>query len=400
MASELNLASAILEASSAADQRNASHSDFDQLKGQFLASLNHELRTPLSGVVGMTDLLLETRLDAEQFEYVAAVRECATQLLETLNSVLEYSALAAGNGRLEDCEFPLAAMVASVLEEFRPRATAKNIKLVQELPDAFPELVEGDGRYVRQMLHHLLRNAIKFTNHGEVRVASRLEQGSSPGRPLLRISVTDTGIGIPRAKLRLIFESFQQLDNGLARNYAGLGLGLALARKIVSMMRGEIEVSSEPGLGSTFTVRFPVRIADAQPGPQLVAPVPLRARQPRVLVVEDNKIAQQVVGRILRKANYDVEFADGGGDGVERAAREKYDLILMDLQMPGMDGFAATRGIRAVPGRDKVPIVALTANSTDEDRVACRQCGMQGFLSKPVHREELLACLQTLLAER
>ncbi len=377
------------------EREAASAVEWDQLKGHFLASLNHELRTPLSGVIGMTDLLLETRLDGEQREYLDAVKQCASQLLETLNSVLEYSAHSAGNVKLSECEFSVAGMVAGLEADYRSRAQARGLSLHCNTDEVDSDLVGGDERYVRQVLDHLVRNAIKFTHVGGVSVTARLEHGSNPEKQWLRLEVHDTGIGMPDAKLRMIFESFRQLDNGLARSFCGLGLGLALVQRIVMIMHGEITVQSSPGRGSTFAVRIPVAVVPVAP-PHSEANEFSESRG-RLLVVEDNRIAQRVVSRVLERAGYTVAVAATGRQGVEMAARERYDLILMDLQMPGMDGLAATRAIRSLRSQQGTPILALTANTTDADRAACKEAGMMGFLSKPVHKEQLLLAVRSVL---
>ncbi|MBM3736063.1 MAG: hypothetical protein FJW39_09780, partial [Acidobacteria bacterium] len=225
MATEINLAATLLGSHQPPPEpvhpQPPSPEEMEKLKGHFLASLNHELRTPLSGVIGMTDLLLETQLDEEQREYVGTVRECAAQLFETLNCVLEYSSLTAGTSKVSENEFPVAVMLQALMDEFRPRAMAKGLKTTCQFADKLPELIEADDRLIRKAIEHLLRNAVKFTSSGEVRLTARLDWTNSP-RPFLRVDVSDTGIGIPQGKLRVIFESFQQLDNGLARSYAGL----------------------------------------------------------------------------------------------------------------------------------------------------------------------------------
>ncbi len=370
--------------------------NFDQLKGQFLASLNHELRTPLSGVIGMADLLRETSLDSEQQEYVETVRECAHQLLETLNAVLEYSALSSGSVKITQSEFSLPALLAAIVEETRARAGAKGLTVSAEIGPQLPELVEGDARHLRQVLQHLLRNAVKFTGEGGIVVRAK-RRDSEAGGCEVEIAVSDSGIGIPPAKMRLIFEAFRQLDNGLARSFSGLGLGLALAHRIAGMLGGSVSVESEPGRGSTFTLCVPLRIVEPH-GPAAADKANGGARPWSVLVVEDNRVAQQVVSRMLERAQCKVTLAGSGGEGIEKALAHTFDLILMDMQMPGMDGLAATRAIRQAPHCQRVPIVALTANTTDEDREACFRAGMQGFLSKPVHREDLLASISALVS--
>ena len=368
--------------------------DFDQLKGQFLASLNHELRTPLSGVLGMTDLLIETSLSEEQHEYVGTIRECASQLLEALNTLLDFSALSAGHSQAQHVEFALPALLESVAIDGEIRSGAKGLRLVRHWEENLPESVIGDERYLRQVLQHLVRNAVKFTSRGEVGLSARID--TSVDTPRLIASICDTGIGIPQDKLRLIFQAFRQLDSGLARSYHGLGLGLALSDKLVRLMGGDISVESTVGQGTTFTLSVPLIV------PSLTlkssgSSTASSGRRARILVVEDNKIAQRVVAHILDKIECEVIFADDGERGVQMAKLCDVDLILMDLQMPGMDGFTAARAIRALPACANIPIVALTANYSDEHRAMCRQIGMQGFLSKPIQREELFKTIEHIL---
>ena len=367
--------------------------DFDILKGQFLAGLNHELRTPLSGVIGMTDLLAETTLQGEQVEYVEAIRECAAQLLEALNALLDYSAISAGHTQAQNVEFALLDLLENLASDASAKAQAKGLRLITDWDSTLPESIIGDERYLRQILHQLLRNAIKFTARGEIRVSADVEAGPSGGR--LRVQIVDTGIGIPEDKLRLIFQAFRQLDCGLARAYSGLGLGLALSDRLIRVMGGEIAVESTLGRGATFTIRLPLAIPMTAGKP---LPITNRdRRRPLILVVEDSKISQRVVEHILERAECDVLIADNGESGIRLVATRPIDLVLMDLQMPGMDGFAASTAIRNLPGGHDIPILALTANYSDEHRAICREVGMQGFLSKPINREELMSALQTQL---
>ncbi|MCC6585172.1 MAG: response regulator [Bryobacterales bacterium] len=374
-------------------------SEYDQLKVQFLASLSHELRTPLNGVVGMSEMLLETGLDEEQQEYVQILRECAGQLSETLNSVLDYAALSAGDFAIEETEFHLRSLLDSVADEIRPRAEAKGLLLVTAFDRAMPETLIGDARYLRQLILHLLRNAVKFTPQGHVELKVDIEPIYGV-RVSMRISVKDTGIGIPPEKLRTIFESFRQVDNSLSRNHNGLGLGLALAEKITTLLRGEIQVDSQPGKGSTFAVRVPFRVPTASLGMQAFPADngrALAAGLRRVLVVDDNKIAQQVVKHILERAHYEVACADSGEDALQMAKRDQFDVVIMDLKMPGLDGFATTTKLRQVPGFQSVPVIAMTANFSDQDRTFSQTLGMQGFLVKPIQKEDLLNSLRPFL---
>jgi CheY-like chemotaxis protein/anti-sigma regulatory factor (Ser/Thr protein kinase) len=348
--------------------------EIDRLKGTFLANLNHEVRTPLSGIMGMTDLLLETPLDEEQRDYVSTVRLCAENLFHLLNATLEYSALTAGHLRLDETEFILSEMVDSALSMEREKAEAKALKLTVTLDAALPQTIIGDATRIQDLLGHLLDNAIKFTQLGSVDL-KLIREGE-----VLKIEVRDTGIGIAPDRQARIFESFHQVDSGLSRNYPGLGLGLALVQKLLALMGGSIAAESELDKGSTFTVRLPIRLSAASREKAARA----SSGAPAILAVEDNPVGLRVLRHALKGRAVDVDTATDGAEAVRAAAARHYDLILMDLQMPQMDGLEATAAVRRLPGYDNVPILALTANYSDEIRQQCQQHGMQDFLSKPV----------------
>lgn len=359
--------------------------EFEQLKGTFLSNLNHEIRTPLSGILGMADLLLETKLDDEQKEYVQAARMCAESLFHVLNSTLEYSALEAGQLKLDETEFSLHEMLDSVVGQEREKAEAKGLRLISRLEPSLPETMIGDAARIRDVLAHLLDNAIKFTHQGSVTLTLSRDYDQ------LIASVRDTGIGIPADRQAHLFESFRQGETGLSRSYPGLGLGLALARKLASLMGGGIEFESQLDVGSTFTLRIPLRQPAAQPEAQ-------PARSPRILAVEDNPVGQMVLRHSLKGRTIELDVAGSGPEALRAAADHSYDLILMDLQMPAMDGFEATAAIRKLPGYRNIPILALTANYSDTVRQQCQQFGMQGFLSKPVQSAELWAAISQNLS--
>ena len=360
-----------------------------RLKGQFLASLNHEIRTPLSGIVGMTDLLLETTLDEEQREYVTASKLCAENLLEVLNATLEFSALTAGSVTLDECEFNLEETLEAAVAEHFLKAKSKGLRLFRTFGETLPETIVGDAPRLRQLLSHLLGNAVKFTPVGHVEL--RVVKDAIEER--LDITVTDTGIGIAPNQLGAIFESFQQVDGGLARAYPGLGLGLAICHKLVALMDGTIHVESAIGQGSRFDVTLPLRIAES-----------IRQEafhnsesEKRVLVVEDNQVSRTVVRHMLTPRGYQVDCASTGTEAIEKASQGSYVAILMDLQLPEMSGIEATRAIRRFPIHFETPIIAFTANTADEYRAMCRKEGMQGFLGKPVNSAELMATLNRLV---
>ena len=362
-------------------------SGLDHLKGLFLASLTHEIRTPLSGILGMADLLLETRLDDEQREYVSAARLCAENLFEILNAALEYSALEAGQVALDESEFSVKEMLDAALNPSVPRAQAKNVRLFSTLETGLPETLIGDAPRIRELLAHLIGNAVKFTHAGTVEL--RVSVDRSRGPAWLVLEVRDTGIGIPAERLGAIFESFHQVETGLSRPYPGLGLGLALARKLASLMGGEITVQSAAGAGSTFTVRLPLRQPTVEPAPTGLRP----GAGPLILVVEDNPVNLTVLRHMLERREVTVDCADSGRAAIELASRRRYDIVLMDLQMPEMDGLKATSLIRRIPGYETVPILALTATTSDDLRERCRRAGMQAFLSKPIETAELWSAI-------
>jgi len=378
---------------SAPQQGRTAATEIDHLKGIFLASLNHEIRTPLSGILGMADLLLETNLDDEQREYVNAARLCAENLFDLLNATLEYSALEAGQFVLDESEFNLREMLDATISQQIAKANAKGLRLFSTIDGSVPETMLGDAPRFRELLSHLISNAIKFTPNGSVELKASVER--KPGQAWLMAEVRDTGIGIPAEKLSSIFNSFHQLESGLSRTYPGLGLGLALSRKLVALVNGEIHATSEVGVGSTFTVRVPLRqVQDAVPDT-----APAEPTGPRILAVEDNPVGQTVLTHVLKRRGVRVDCASSGLEAIEHARKHVYDVVLMDLQMPEMDGLTATGELRKLPGYANVPILALTANSSDDMREQCRRNGMQAFLSKPVQPAELWATVSRFLPQ-
>jgi CheY-like chemotaxis protein len=368
--------------------------DLREVQGQFLASLNHEIRTPLSGILGMTDLLLETPLTEDQREYVGATRVCAENLLEILNATLEYSALAANQVFLEETEFSLRDALHGVLGEFAAKAEAKGLRLVRALDGSLPEMVVGDPLRLRQIVWHLVANGVKFTREGHVEVAASAVAGQDR-RVTVTLRIQDSGIGIAPHQLEEIFESFRQLETGLSRNHGGLGLGLAVTQKLVALLDGSISVASEVGKGSAFTVAVPFKL----PMESGTALAEAKKSRGRVLVVDDNSIAQTIACHALRRQSFEVECAGDGRAALESASKTRFDVILMDLQMPGWDGFETVEQIRQLPGYRETPIIAVTANCSDDYRARSVRCGMQDFLAKPVRTRDLVQAVEKHLAE-
>lgn len=362
--------------------------ELERLQSLFLATLNHEIRTPLSGMMGMTDLLLETNLDEEQREYASTARLCAEDLLRILSAALQFSALASGQVKLEESEFNIRELAESVVTEYAALAKTKGLRLFSSLDASLPATAIGDGARIKEILGYLLSNAIKFTKYGSVELGVAHEIGT------LCFSVRDTGIGIPADRQNQIFESFRQLDEGLTREYNGVGLGLTLADKLTRLMKGRLTLESHPSVGSTFTVEIPVR------SPELVATrfdaklVAHPGRVPFVLAVEDNPIGATVIRHALKRYPVELHIAASGEEAVAFAARRSYDLILMDLQMPNMNGLEAACAIRKLPGYQNVPILALTADMSDDVRHQCFQHGMNGYLTKPIQAIPLWSAIQ------
>ncbi len=382
--------------------RDAEHltatAELMRLKGQFLSSLNHEIRTPLSGIVGMTDLLMETSLDEQQREWVATARQCADNLLAVLNDTLEYSALSAGTVKLEESEFNLVETLRAAAAEHARTAEQKGLKLLCIFEGRLPEGAVGDALRLRKLLHCMLDNALKFTHVGQILMTASAETTGDRSFNLL-LRIRDTGIGIPPEALNAIFDAFRQVEGGPGRGYAGLGLGLSIAQKLVVLMGGKITVQSEADAGSVFAITIPLRMPAELPAAAAELHTAVSADSPRrILVAEDDRIAQTVITHHLRRGGFDVRCVNSGEDAIDAATKTRFDLVLMDLGLPGMDGLAATMALRAMPDYQSTPILALTAAYGEEYRKLCREHGMQAYLAKPVKAEVLWSTLRQYIA--
>jgi signal transduction histidine kinase len=374
-------------------------------KSTFLANMSHELRTPMNAIMGMTELALRLATDPKQRDQLSKVAQASEHLLHVINDILDISKIEADRLKLEQVNFKLGAVLEDLLSLMGQKALDKGLDIgVDVTPEVTQSALLGDPLRLGQILLNLVSNAIKFTDRGSIQVRVRIAECSARDC-LLRFEVRDTGIGIGAEEQQRLFTAFEQADGTMTRRYGGTGLGLAISKRIARLMGGDIGVHSTPGQGSTFwfTARLGKTLGGVEPArAEAIGSAEDRLKRlyagARILLAEDEPVNQEVSRELLEDVGLKVDLASDGAEAVAMARLTGYDLILMDMQMPKMNGLDATRAIRVIPGREYTPILAMTANAFDEDRKHCLDAGMNDHIGKPVNPEVLFECLYKWLS--
>ncbi len=384
------------EASQARDDALAA----SKTKSEFLAVMSHEIRTPMNAILGFTELLAKTPLTQHQDKYVRRIFVSGKSLLQIINDILDFSKIEAGKLHLEVIDFSIRDVFDQLREVFSSEAKTRNLALTFDVEALVPHRLEGDPLRFSQIVTNLVSNALKFTEQGHVKVTARLLD-IKDSLSTVEILCEDTGIGIPESKIKRLFSPFTQADSATTRRYGGTGLGLSICQSLCRMMGGDISVRSRAGVGSTFAFSVCLNTLEGETATSLarveIQEETLDFSDKKVLLVEDNEINQELVVELLKDTGMTIDIANNGLEALEKVKLQAYDLVFMDIQMPFLDGFEVTRRIRKDIGKKELPIIAMTANASNEDRENCIQSGMDDFVSKPIAPAPLFKVLSTWL---
>ena len=362
--------------------------DAVKAKQQFLSNMSHEIRTPMNAIVGFTNVILKTKLDEPQKQYLDAIKASGDALITLINDILDLAKVDSGKMNFQQISFNLPDSIATMLQLFEIKIKEKNLELIYEYDDNIPEILEGDPMRLRQIILNLLSNALKFTNKGKILLQISLKE-EDINSAMIEFALTDTGIGIPKDSVEYIFENFEQAHQNAKNFYGGTGLGLAIVKQLVEAQGGLITVKSELDKGTKFSFTLPFKKIDTKNKTEKeIENAEKKIENLKVLVVEDIELNQLLIKIILMDFGFEVDVVDNGKIAIEKLQGNKYDIILMDLQMPEMNGFEATMYIREVM-KSQIPIIALTADVTTVDLEKCIAAGMDDYISKPID-EKLL----------